>query len=1165
MKKVNRKKNAVSTFLATLILMILAVSAGVVIWAYTMGYVGKFPGALDGGNREFMIESVAQVDTGDLWIYVKNTGKSSVKLDPDTHARLYINDVDTDYTLDPDEGNDGLAEGKICTVIVANSVLDPAWAGKTVDIKVLADDGTFVKTLFKLASQSGGGMASPTLSTTPPSSAVVGVAFTDSATLTGATSDAGGTVTYTLYSSTYPLGTPVGSPSTVAVTNGVVPNSASFTVASAGSYYFTASYSGDANNNGVPVGTYHEDFTVNAPAVLTHFVFSSIGSQVPGTPFSITITAKDQYDVTLTTYSGTAALSVSGGLTISPTSTTGGFSSGVWTGDVTLTGTGTGVHLTATDGLVTDDSITFDVNLAPAVLNHFHVTAVGGGNIGDQVSGAAFSITITAIDQYDATLTSYTGTNTLTYSEGTISPTTTGAFASGVRTESVTLTETGTDVTISTAAVSDPAKTGISNTFDVNPPTLTITITSSTTGFGFVEVDDVAYSTPQDFNWAVGSTHKLEALSPVSGGTGIQYVYSSWSDGGAQVHDYIVPGSSATVTANYNTQYELTMATNFGTTNPAVGTSWQNAGASVPISAAAPTPGAGEQYVWAGWTGTGTGSYSGSDPSPSITMNGPITETAAWTHQFWITVTSGHDTPTASAWVTAGQDFATSVTSPDVQWTCTGYSIDGGASTPGTSYTFTSVDAKHTIVYNWVLPAIYVTSSGNAHDPPEIGTLTDFANMQNDVVSFSTLTEANVVPMTTTTTPMGTTTDTGTSYTSINPNTLAGQAFVAPADAINIASVNFYGRRSGGSSTINVKAIITDSSGHILTNGISNAVSCDTNSQSRTATFATPPTITAGQTYWILIIADTNSYNFNLYYVRDTGGVSKADTSNNYATPTDPTDATTGTINYRAFYATVNIPVPATTTMGTTTDTSTSYTSISSDNLAGQAFVAPADAISVASVNFYGRYSSSSGNDNVKAIITDSSGHILTNGISGAVSCDNNAQSRTATFSTPPTITAGQTYWVLIVSQSSSFRLYYVGTTGGISKADTSNNYGTPTDPTDATTGTINYRAFYATVNRAKNYQLDLEVQFPSSIDPAYTRLEIKTGAFSGEGLSVERWDGAAWTSTGLGALTTGTVNTFNSIPLTGGTLQLRFIDATKSSDTTADTWQIDYVRLVAP
>jgi len=90
--------------------------------------------------------------------------------------------------------------------------------------------------------------------------------------------------------------------------------------------------------------------------------------------------------------------------------------------------------------------------------------------------------------------------------------------------------------------------------------TVSITITSSPAGLGFVEVDDVAITTPQTFTWAIGSTHKLEALSPVAGSTDTRYLWTSWSDLGAQTHDYIVPSSSDTVTANYQTQVKITFA-----------------------------------------------------------------------------------------------------------------------------------------------------------------------------------------------------------------------------------------------------------------------------------------------------------------------------------------------------------------------------------------------------------------------------------------------------------------------------------------------------------------------------------------------------------------------------------------------------------------------------
>jgi hypothetical protein len=199
-------------------------------------------------------------------------------------------------------------------------------------------------------------------------------------------------------------------------------------------------------------------------------------------------------------------------------------------------------------------------------------------------------------------------------------------------------------------------------------PTVSITITSSpVTGSGFVKVDSTAYDTPHTFTWTVGGTHTLQALSPVSGGTGTQYVYTSWSDGGTQTHTYSVPSTSQTVTANYQTQYKLSMSTNFGTTNPSVGDYWYNAGLVVSIQAFAPSVVDGEQYVWLGWTGTGTISYTGTANPSSVTMNTPITETAAWRHEYRLTMVTNFGTTSPSVgnhWYEAGSIVSITATAP---------------------------------------------------------------------------------------------------------------------------------------------------------------------------------------------------------------------------------------------------------------------------------------------------------------------------------------------------------------------------------------------------------------------------------------------------------------------------------------------------------------------
>jgi len=92
----------------------------------------------------------------------------------------------------------------------------------------------------------------PTLGTTfSASSVTVGGTVSDAATLTGATSTAGGTVTYYLFGNGVCNGASIDS-YTVTVTNGVVPNSRNFIITSVGTgkLSFTAIYSGDNNNAG---------------------------------------------------------------------------------------------------------------------------------------------------------------------------------------------------------------------------------------------------------------------------------------------------------------------------------------------------------------------------------------------------------------------------------------------------------------------------------------------------------------------------------------------------------------------------------------------------------------------------------------------------------------------------------------------------------------------------------------------------------------------------------------------------------------------------------------------------------------------------------------------------------------------------------------------------
>jgi len=99
------------------------------------------------------------------------------------------------------------------------------------------------------------------------------------------------------------------------------------------------------------------------------------------------------------------------------------------------------------------------------------------------------------------------------------------------------------------------------------------------------------------------------------------------------------------------------MATNFGTTSPSVGEHWYDEGSVVGIEAFAPSVIPGERYVWLGWTGTGTISYTSMDNPASVTMNSPITQTAAWRHEYRLTMATNFGTTSPSVgehWYEAG-------------------------------------------------------------------------------------------------------------------------------------------------------------------------------------------------------------------------------------------------------------------------------------------------------------------------------------------------------------------------------------------------------------------------------------------------------------------------------------------------------------------------------
>lgn len=239
-----------------------------------------------------------------------------------------------------------------------------------------------------------------------------------------------------------------------------------------------------------------------------------------------------------------------------------------------------------------------------------------------------------------------------------------------------------------TWTVSNPASVALNGIYFASIPSgVSVTVNTDPPGRAFT-VDGIDYTQSQTFIWEPGLPHTIATVSSQDGTAGTRYVWENWSDGGAISHT-VTPSSNATYSARFETQHQLTMnSTGNGTVAPASG--WHAAGAEVSLDAT-PDPG----YGFNGWTGSGSGSYSGWANPAVVTMNGPVTESAAFGSDVTVVVNcvpSGrsfivdgvtYTTPQQFTWV-PGSSHTVDAPSPQVVGPDTRYVFsrwnDGGAS-----------------------------------------------------------------------------------------------------------------------------------------------------------------------------------------------------------------------------------------------------------------------------------------------------------------------------------------------------------------------------------------------------------------------------------------------------------------------------------------------------
>ncbi len=132
------KRRGISTFIATLLLMVLAVSAGVVIYAYTMGYLGGF-----GGTDQL---GAMSVDTYNGWdgasqnitAYIRNIGGTDIEV-----TTAYIDGVNASYIGGPANGTlEVIAEGNVEEICITPALTQTLSAGTTYEVKIIASDNT---------------------------------------------------------------------------------------------------------------------------------------------------------------------------------------------------------------------------------------------------------------------------------------------------------------------------------------------------------------------------------------------------------------------------------------------------------------------------------------------------------------------------------------------------------------------------------------------------------------------------------------------------------------------------------------------------------------------------------------------------------------------------------------------------------------------------------------------------------------------------------------------------------------------------------------------------------------------------------------------------------------------------------------------------------------
>ena len=713
------------------------------------------------------------------------------------------------------------------------------------------------------------GAAATHFSVSAPSSATAGAAFSVTVTALDQFNHVASGYTGTVQFTTSDSGTGSAVPANYTFTggdNGVHTFTNGVTFVTAGSQTLTVTDTTTSSITGTAT------VTVNAAAA-THFGVSAPSSTTAGAAFSITVTALDAYGNTATSYAGTVHFTKSdsgsgSAVPVDYTFTTGtGNDNGVhtFTNGVTFVTAGSQT-VTATDTATSSITGTAAVTVTAATATHLSVSAPSS-----TTAGAAFSITVTALDQFGNTATNYAGTVHFTTSDsgsGAAVPAnytfTTGTgndngvhtFTNGVTfvtagSQTVTATDTTTSSITGTATVTVSAATATH--LSVAAPS------SATAGAAFsitVTALDAFGNTATGYT---GTVHFTKSDSGSGSTVPANYTFTTGSGSDNGVHTFtnavtFVTAGSQSLTATDTTTGSINGTATVSVT-PSTATHFTLA---APSSA---TAGTAFNYtvdaldafnnVATGYSGTIH--FTSSDASATLPANGTLSNGVA---TFSATLrTAGAQTVTATDTVTASITGTTSLTITAAN--ATHFSVSAPASaTAGNSFsiTVTALDAFGNTATNYTGTVHFTTSdSGSGAAVPANYTFTTGSGNDNGVHTFTNgVTFVTVGSQTLTATDTTTSSLTGSASVTVSAANASHFSLSAPSSAtagnsfiFTVTALDPFNNTAGGyTGTVHFtssdsQASLPDNS--TLTNGVGNFIATlnTVGSQTLTATDTT--------------------------------------------------------------------------------------------------------------------------------------------------------------------------------------------------------------------------------------------------------------------------------------------------------------------------------------